>query len=321
MRAQWKAVLVFALAAALAACNPFGLPSTRALETGAANMLTTASSFQIAGRYQAAGADWTVVLQVARPDAQRLVVSSGGQTVEAIVVGPNAFLRGQQFLASHVTDARSQAVVKAAGNAWWRGIAVSLPNLPDLTGGAAFRSAFLGPAVTKRTDNQSVDGVDAVELSGARADVFIGSAAPYPLLRVRLKDGVTVDGIANADFVFSHVNADFGIAEPTSVIDFSNVSTLPPIYTVQTVDTSRCGSPCVISATLKNLGGPTGAIAPSTVTFSMTDPVSGKTLGTCAATVQPDVGFNATTAVSCTITATPVNAAVVTAVATNPGHG
>jgi hypothetical protein len=307
--------------AMLAACNPFGLPSTRALENGAAGMLTSAKSFQLAGHYSAGGADWTVTMQVARPDGEHVSVTSGGQQLEAVVIGDVAYFRGQKFLATHVTDPRSQAFIKAAGDSWWKGIAISLPSLPDLTGGAAFRTAFLGPAVTQRTDNQSVGGVDAVELSGARADVYIGSAAPYPLLRVHLKNGVTVDGITNADFVFSNVGADFGIHEPSPVIDFSNLSTLPPVYTVVSVNTTSCGSPCLVSATLKNLGGAFGAIAPSTVTFTMTDPVANKTLGSCTATIQPDVGFNATTSVSCTINAQPVNAAVVTAVATNPGRG
>lgn len=309
------------MGAALAACNPFGLPSTRALENGASSMLTSAPSFQMAGHYQAGGSSWTVTLQVTRPDREHLIASSGGQQLEAIVIGDAAYFRGQKFLAAHLTDARSQALVAAAGDAWWKGIAVDVPAFPDLTGGTAFRSNFLGPTVTRRVDGQSVDGQDAVDLSGARADVYIGTDAPYPLLRVRLHDGVTVDGITNGDFVFSGVGADFAIREPSPMIDFSNLSSLPPIYTVLTVVTSGCGSPCVVSATVKNLGGTVGANAPSTVTFTMTDPVTNRTLGSCTSTVQPDVGYNETTSVSCTITAQPQNAAVVTATATNPGRG
>ena len=316
-----NAILLVGVVTALAACNPFGLPSTRSLENGAENMLTSARSFQVDGHYQAGGVDWTITMQLTRPDRERVIATSGGQQLEAVVMGGTAYFRGQKFLASHLTDPRSLGLVQAAGGAWWKGIAVDVPTFPDLTGGTAFRSNFLGPAATKRVDDQSVNGVAAVELSGARADVYIGADPPYPLLRVRLRDGVIVDGIANADFVFSQVGADFAIQDPSPVIDFSNLSTLPPIYTVLAVNTTGCGSPCLVSATLKNLGGPTGASAPSTVTFTMSDPVSNRTLGTCSATVQPDVGFNETTSVSCTISAQPVNAAVVTAVATNPGLG
>jgi hypothetical protein len=105
------------------------------------------------------------------------------------------------------------------------------------------------------------------------------------------------------------------------VIDFSNFSTLPPIYTVVSVDTSGCASSCVVAAKLKNLGGTGIAVGPSTVSFVMTDPASNKVLGSCKATVQPDVGYNSTTTVSCTLSATATNAAVVTAAADNPGRG
>jgi hypothetical protein len=159
-----------------------------------------------------------------------------------------------------------------------------------------------------------------VRLSGSRADVYIASVAPYRLLRVRLKEGVVVDGIAGADLSFSNVDHDFGIAAPRDIIDFGDLSTLPPVYTVVSVDASACGSPCVVSAKLKNLGGLTGARAPSTVAFTMTDPVSKQALGACTATVQQDVGYNSTTTVSCTINAKPVNGAVVTASAQNPGR-
>ena len=104
---------------------------------------------------------------------------------------------------------------------------------------------------------------------------------------------------------------------------FSNLSTLPPIYTVLSVDASRCSTPCVVSATLKNLGGKVGARAPSTITFTMTDSASKKTIGSCQAEVQPDVGYNATTKVSCTISlgsAQQANAALITATPENPGR-
>jgi hypothetical protein len=116
--------------------------------------------------------------------------------------------------------------------------------------------------------------------------------------------------------------ASLGIAAPSDVIDFSNLSTLPPVYTVVSVDTSGCAAPCSVAALLKNLGGLSAAQAPSTVTFTMTDPATGKTVGSCQAQVRPDVGYNSTTTVACSISVNgaQVNAAVVTAVADNPGR-
>ena len=308
------------LVAASAACDPFGLPSTRALENGAESMLSSAQSYEMSGRYTAEGVRWTVDMQVMRPDRRHLEAGSANEAVEAIVIGTTAYFRGQAFLRRHLgSDTLSQTLAKAAGDAWWKGQVGLVPELPDLTKGRAFRANFLGAAVTSRTDHQQVGGVDAVRLSGARADVYIESAAPYRLLRIRLKDGVVVDGIAAADLRFSNVDRDFGIAAPTDVLDFSNLSTLPPVYTVVSVDTSACASPCVVSAEVKNVGGATAARAPSTVTFTMTDPVSRQAIGACSTTVQPDVGYNSTTSVSCTINARPVNGATVAASAENPG--
>jgi len=310
-----------ALVAALAACDPFGLPSTRALESGAASMFTTAQSYEMKGSYTSAGTMWTVDLQFTRPNTRHITVASASEQVEAIVIGGDAYFRGQAFLAKHLgSDPLSQSIAKAAGNAWWQDNAGLVPTFQVLTSESAFRANFLGPAVDRRIDHQQVEGVDAVELSGRRADVYIESASPHRLLRIRLKDGVVVDGIADADLRFSSVDHDFGITAPTDVINFNNLSTLPPVYTVSSIDTSACGSPCVVSAKLKNLGGTVGARAHSTVTFTMTDPISKQALGTCTATVEIDVGYNSSTTVSCAINAMPVNGAVVTATVENPGH-
>ncbi|HKB18714.1 MAG TPA: hypothetical protein VKF28_06735 [Candidatus Dormibacteraeota bacterium] len=311
-----------ALVVALAACDPLGLPATRALENGAESMLTRSSTFEFAGPMVESGTAWMIDVQIARPLMKHMVVSSQGEKVEAVIIGPDAYFRGQQFLAKHLAgNPLGPSLAKAAGNSWWKDAAGLVPNLPELTDGAAFRATFLGSAVGQRTDHQPVDGVDAVELSGVRADVYIASAPPYHLLRVHLKDGVVIDGISGADLKYSNVDRDFKIAAPSDVIDFANLSTLPPIYTVVSVDTSGCGSPCVVSAKLRNLGGATAALAPSTITFTMADSANGQVLGTCQAKVQPDVGYNATTTVSCTIAGSATNAAVVTATADNPGRG
>jgi len=342
------AIVGAAVLIALTACDlPFGLgtPSTRALEGGAEAGLS-GSSFEMTGTYTGAGVSlpvqvasgartgppaaapqdttWTVDLQITRPGTQHMTVSGTNLKVEVVLTGGAAYFRGHQFLADHMgSDPLSQDLVKAAGNAWWKGSAKQAPQLQDLTDGATFRATFLGPAVTQRTDHVTVDGIDAVELSGARADVFIAASAPYNLLRVHMNKKVVIDSIVDGDFKYSNFGKDFGIAAPTDVIDFSNLSSLPPIYTVLSVDTSACLSPCVVSAQLKNLGGTTAAVARSTVTFTMTDSVSKRVLGTCSAQVTPDVGYNTTTTVTCTFANLDVqqaNAATVTATADNPGR-
>lgn len=354
-KAVYVLVALAVAALALSACDlPFGIgtPTTRALEGGVEASLDSSGSFEITGSYtqvQApppaplvsgarvtppqAGAAWSIDLQVARSidvpvspqlAAEHLLLSTAGVKLEAIVLPTSAYFRGQDFLAEFLGgDPQSSQLLKAAGNAWWKGPGGLVPRLPDLTGGTAFRAAFLGSAVTSRRDHVTVDGLDTVELSGPRADVYIYSSPPYQLVRLVMHRGVTIDGIAGGDLHYSNFGKDFGIVVPSDVIDFSNLSTLPPIYTVVSVDTSRCMSPCVVSAVLKNLGGPTGAQAPSTVTFTLTDSATGATAGSCQATVTPDVGYNATTTVACTIalSGSPPNAATVTATPSNPGRG
>ena len=314
--------------ASLSACDlPFGLDlaTTRSLETGATGTLVAADSFEVTGSYSEGSNQWSIDLELTRPGSEHLTVTTADIKLEAIILGNNAYFRGQQFLSAHMgSDLVSRSFVKAAGNGWWKGSAGHVPELTDLTDGNAFRSTFLGQAVTQRTDHVSVDGIDAVRLSGARGDVFITAQAPYRVLRVRLKHGVVVDGIRDADLRFVNYNRAFQISAPADVIDFSNLTTLPPIYTVVSVDTSGCGSPCLVSALLKNLGGLLHAQAPSTITFTMTDTASLRVLGSCQTQVVPDVTYTATTTVTCSIdhvTAQQSNAATVTATPDNPGHG
>ncbi len=324
-----KHVLVLAaavvLSGALAACDlPFGLglPSTRALEAGARASLAT-SRFEIVGTYTESGQTVSIDVQLQRPDREHVVVNGPDLKLEAIVLGDQAYFRGQAFLAAHMSkDPLSQNLVKAAGDAWWKGAAGLVPALPELTQPDAFQRTFLGPAVSDRNDHVNVDGVDAVDLSGARADVYISLAPPYPLLGVRFLGRTSIDGLASATLAYGGYGKDFGITAPTDVIDFSNLSTLPPIYQVVSIDTSRCSNPCVLSALLKNLGGLSGAKAHATVTFTMTATATGALIGSCQAQVVTDVGYNSTTTVSCTISnlSGSANAAIVSATADNPGR-
>jgi len=318
----------FLAAAAIAfapACEPLGLglPTTLELERGATDGLNAASSFEVAGSYTASGVPWSVDVQLVRPRTEHLLISQGSTQLEAIVIGPQAYFRGRDFLAQHLgTASAARTVIGAAGTAWWVGTAADLPDLAEFTDGTRLRAAFLGPAATQREDHVATDGVDTAVFLGPRADVYIAESAPHRLVRLHIRPGAIVDGIAAGDMHFSHFDQDFSIAAPTDVIDFSNLSTLPPEYTVVSVDTSGCASPCLVSAVVKNLGGRTGGQAPSSVTFTLADSVTGGSLGTCTAPVQPDVDYNATATVSCTIevAGSDFNAAVVTATPFNPGH-
>ncbi len=313
---------------ALAACDlPFGLglPTIQALNSGAGNSLDAAGTFRISGSYTESSTAWTIDLELARPSTEHVHLSSKNVNLEAIITDHGSYFRGRQFLASNLgSDPASQSLVQAAGDAWWTGLAAPGPVFPDFTKGGGFRATFLGTAVTSRTDHVFAGGMPAIELSGPRADVYLGEASPYRVLRVHMHPGAVVDGISGADFIYSDYGRGFAIAAPSGALDFADQSTLPPIYTVASVDTSACGSPCLVGAALKNLGGKAGSRGPSVVTFTMTDPQTSSVLGTCKVPVQPDVGHSATTTVSCTISGVngvDHNAAVVTAAADSSGLG
>jgi hypothetical protein len=316
------------IVATLSGCDlpaGLGLPTTRSLEASAGATLAAAKSFEMTGSYSEGSTRWTIELQLQHGGAEHAVISGSGVQLEAVILNKDDYFRGQEFLSAHMGgDPVSRAFVSAAGNGWWKGLAGHVPQLMDLTDGNLFRSTFLGQAVTTRIDRVSVDGVAAVDLSGPRAEVFIAAQPPYPVLRVHLKSGVVVDGIRDGDLRYGHYDSDFHISTPANVIDFSNLSTLPPIYTVLLVDTSRCGSPCTVSALLKNLGGMTGAHSPSVITFTMTDLASQQVVATCPVPVQPDVGYNATTRVACTFADVATqhgNAMGITAIPDNSGRG
>jgi hypothetical protein len=314
--------------AALAACSlPFGLgqPSVRALNSGAAASLDAARSFRLAGTYTESGNAWKVDLELVRPATAHVLLSGPNDDLEAIIItDQGSYFRGQKFLSNHMgTDPLSRSLVQATGSSWWTGLSATAPDFPDFTKGSSLAATFLGTAVTSRTDHVLVGGVQTVKLSGPRADVFVAETPPYRVVRIHMKAGAVVDGVSGADFLYSDFGRDFAIAAPSGAVNFSDLSTLPPVYTVVSVDTSGCLSTCVVAASLKNLGGRGGARAPSTVTFTMTDPQTSAVLGTCTVTVQPDVVHSATTNVSCTISGVSGgdhNAAVVTGAADNPGR-
>jgi hypothetical protein len=327
LKAFAKVAVAGGVLVALAACGlPFGLglPSIRALNSGAAASLDAAKSFRIAGTYTEGADAWKVDLELVRPDTEHVLLTGPKDALEAIITSQGSYFRGQNYLSNHMgADPLSRSLVQATGDAWWTGLAATEPNLWDFTKGTGLASTFLGTAVTSRTDHVSVDGVPAVELSGPRADVFVDESSPHHVLRVQMKRGAVVGGISNADFRYTDFNRDFAIAAPAGAVNFADLSTLPPVYTVVSVDTSACTSPCTVGASLKNLGGRSGARAPSTVTFTMTDPQTNAVIGTCTTTVQPDVVHSGTTNASCTIGGVnggDHNAAVVTAAVDNPGR-
>jgi len=166
LKALGKLAVVAAALVALTACGlPFGLglPSIRALNSGAAASLDAAKSFRISGSYTESVAAWKIDLELVRPATAHVLLSGASDDLEAIITDQGSYFRGQKFLSDHMgPDPVSRSLVQATGNAWWTGLSAAAPNFPDFTKGSSLASTFLGTAVTSRTDNVSVDGVPGI---------------------------------------------------------------------------------------------------------------------------------------------------------------
>ncbi|HEV2953090.1 MAG TPA: hypothetical protein VG015_03265 [Candidatus Dormibacteraeota bacterium] len=323
-----RGITLVAIAFVLPACDlPFGLSLARTpdLLNGAATQLATASTFEVTGAYTVAGSPWLIDVQVVRPNTEHVKVNEKGIDLEGIQIGARAYFRGQAFLAQQLGSAPNVTnLVKAVGDRWWTSGSSTPPDFSAFTDPTRIKADFLNTLLVTRKDHLLVEGTDTAELSDPQQDLYVQEVSPHRLVRLHLKTGSTVAGISNGNIDFTNYGKDFGIVPPPEVIDFNNLSTLPPNYTVLSVDTSGCGiSTCVVAAKVQNLGGTTGAMAPSTVSFAVVDTGSGKAIGNCVATVSPDLAYNATGVVSCVVpgvSAASFVSAQVTATPTNPAY-
>jgi hypothetical protein len=306
---RFACVVVVGISALVAACSaPLGIgqTSTADLINTANSELDSAKSFEVSGRFSDAGKKYTMDLQLRRPSSVHLTMTINGVGLEAIEVGPKAYYRGADFLAQAAGPAAGSPtgprLVKAVGDRWWTASEKPAPDLSGLTDNQKLKANFLNSLLVNRKEHVTVSGLDTVELSGKDGTVNISDTTPHRLVRVQVPSGMTVDGYTDADLRFSNYGKDFSITAPSGVLDFSDPSTLPPLYDVLSVDSSGCrsASSCVVAATVKNRTGLAGAPAQSTVTFNLSDS-GGKSIGTCSAGIAPDVANGATTTVSCKV--------------------
>lgn len=279
-----------------------GEPSTRALEDGVTAGIGRNHSFEITGSITEAGLIRHLDLRVDRMGAEQMVLTGDHFNLEAIITDGHSYFRGREFLAQHAAgDAGSVSLLNQAGDSWWRGSGQETPKLIALVDAESFRSNFLGPAVTSRSDHLSVEGVAAVRLMGPRAEVLIARDEPHRLLALRMRNGATVDGIVATDLRYGNYGGVPAIGPPEGAVNFRDFSTLPPLFTVEMVDGSACGSPCVVSARVRNLGGANAPGAASKIAFKLSDPASGRVYGSCVGEVPSGVRYDSTELVSCTM--------------------
>jgi hypothetical protein len=299
---------LFGASALLAtACGlPFGgasLPSTSQLINGAADSFVKASGLEVSGNFTQGTDTYSLDMQITPPTTAHITMTQNNLQIEAIQVGGRVFYHGKDFVASVEGPSDSgQAIAKAVGDRWFTSKDATPVDVSAFTDASKIKANFFNTLTVKRKDNVSVQHVNTAELSAESYILNITEASPFRLVELRSAAGKTVADLSNADLAFSNYDKDFAIQPPTNVFDVDDRSTWPPLYERVSISNAKCDDPCVMSAVYQNNGGPTGASAPSVITFTISRKADGSVLGSCKVTIQPDVANNGRVTASCSIT-------------------
>jgi hypothetical protein len=300
-------VITGAAALMISACGlPFGLghPSTSQLDSGAADYLAKAKSFEAKATFLDGLKAYNLDIEYAAPSTVHIGGTQGDNDLEMLSYNGKAYYKGQLFLNTVLADANAQKILKAAGDRWVTSSQIAPIDTSAITDPSKAKLLLTGP-VSNRQDDVTFNGQNTAELTLPAVIVNITEDSPYRLVRLRSIAGQALEGESHLDVAFSSYNKDFGIQPPSDVFDFDDPTTWPPRYQVdavhqQEVSQGSCGDPCVLSADLENTGGLNGASAPSTVTFVLTASDQ-SSLGSCKATIQPDRPHGQKFTVTCTI--------------------
>ncbi len=325
MRIRFLA-MVMAAGLATAGCGGQSLPSTSELVNGAADSFAKATGFQVTGSATEDGATYALDVQFTPPNTDHVtLIQNGTLNVESVGVNGKYFYRGRAFIALLLgSGAPDQQLARAVGDRWFTSNNATSFDLGAFTDASKIKDNFLSTKSLKRKDNVSSNGVMTAELTADDYILNITEASPYRLVLLQTAQGKTVQKLSDAKLAFSNYNKDFAIQTPTDVVDKDNRSTWPPMYTRVSISNSGCKDPCILSAVFQNDGGTTGAPAPSTIAFTLTNKADGSALGSCNATVSPDVENGKKVTVNCSISSvawTNFNGTYIyNAVADNPAY-
>jgi hypothetical protein len=301
-----RLVIVGVASLMMAACGlPFGIgqASTSQLINGAADTLSKATGFEVTGMFTTGSDKYQIDLQYQSSGAAHMDMTKGTTHLEVLQINGKAYYRGKDFVASVAgTDAFGQALARAVGDKWFTSKDATPLDMSGFTDAAKVKANFLNTLSVSRKDNVTYNGADTAELSDSDSILNITESSPYELVRLRTQTGKTVSDVTDMDLAFSNYNKDFNITQPTDVFQMDDPTTWPPFYVVTAVNLSGCtGDPCRVAATVQNNGGAKGASASSTVTFTATNDADKSVLGTCKATISPDIANGAKATVSCAI--------------------
>ena len=321
--------LVMAAGLAIAGCGGQSLPSTSELVNGAADGFGKATGLEITGTFAENSFNYTVDMQITPPNTVHLTLTQNTLHIESEQVNGKVFYRGKEFVASVLgTTPEDKQIANAVGDRWFTSKDATPIDVSGFSDPTKVKANFLNTLSVKRTDNVTSNGVVTAELTGPDYILNITEASPHRLVQLRTAQGKTVQQMTDATLAFGNYDKDFSIQAPTNVFDVDDHSTWPPKYTRVSIEHSRCDDPCILSAVYRNDGGTTGALAPSTITFTLTAKADGSALGSCKATIQPDVANGQTVTESCSISSSAWtafnnvngNVYIYNAVADNPAY-
>jgi hypothetical protein len=302
-----RVVIVAFVSLAAASCSlPFGIgqASTSQLINGASDTLSSATGFEIAGKFTTSNTDFQIDIKYQSSGAAHVNLTFSGHSIEEMQFNGKVYYHGKDAATNFVgTDTFSQAQPNAIGDKWFTTTKGTPFDMSGFTDASKVKANFLNTVNVQRKDNVTVNGQDTAELSDSDTILNITEASPYELVRLRTQPGKTVSEMSNGDLVFSNYNKNFNLTEPAGALNLDDPSTFPPYYVVNSVNLDGCnGDPCTVAAVVQNKAGTQGASGPATVTFTATNDADSSVLGTCKVTISPDLANGATTTVKCQIT-------------------
>ena len=283
-----------------------GQASTSDLINGAGTELAQATGLEVSGAFSRDSEDFSVDIQMNPPHSAHITASksSTSQTsvnYEAVQIDRKDYYRSLDVARIAAGDtAEARMVARMLGGRWFTYKGKPF-DLGMFASAADIKANFLTDLKVSRKDNVDAGGQNTAQLASGDYVLNITEASPHRLVFLQTVAGKTVQGMSQAHMAIKNYNKDFAIEAPTRVIDLDDPTTWPPLYTIVSVENSRCGTPCTLSAQVKNLGGLEGASAPSTVTFDLTNSANHKVLGSCMVTIQPNVQHNQAVTERCTI--------------------
>ena len=278
------------------------LAITSELVNGAADSFAKATQLRVTGSATEDGDTPALDVQFTPPSTDHVtLIQNGNINVGSVGINGKYFYRAGLHRPFCWDGASDQQLARAVGDRWFTSSSAVPFDVGAFTDASKVKDNFLTTSSLKRTDNVSTNGVMTAELTAGDYILNITEASPYRLVLLRTAPGKTVQKLSDAKLAYSNYNKDFAIQTPTDVVDKDNHATWPPMYTRVSIEHSGCNDPCTLSAVYRNDGGTTGASAPSTINFTLTSKADGSALGSCKATIQPDVANGQTVTEKCSI--------------------